>query len=100
MDQVISALRLSKEKTVTRGGKCLLARPPSLQTAASFSHADWSIRTTAQGAVMLAMVPTAGWSSILLRHLPQGMAGQGLVGLALPSGLSLLSDQELLAPPV
>lgn len=28
------------------------------------------------------------------------MAGQGLVGLALPSGLSLLSDQELLAPPV
>lgn len=49
---------------------------------------------------MLAMVPMAGQSSILLRHLPQGMAGQGLVGLALPSGLSLLSDQELLAPPV
>lgn len=49
---------------------------------------------------MLAMAPVAGQSAILLRHLPQGMAGQGLVGLALPSGPSLLSGQELLAPPV
>ena len=49
---------------------------------------------------MLTMAPIAGWSSILLRHLPQDMAGQGLVGPALPSGPSRLSGQELLAPPV
>lgn len=49
---------------------------------------------------MLAMAPTAAQSSILLRHLPRGMAGQGPVGLAPPSGPSLLFGQELLAPPV
>lgn len=68
-------------------------------TAASFSHTDGSIRTTAQGAMMLAMASMADQGSSLLKHIPQGMAGQGPVGPALPSGPSLLSGLELLAPP-
>lgn len=62
-------MRLNREKTVvTRGGKPLLARPPLPQMAASFSHADRSIRTTAQGAMMLTMAPVAGPSCLDTYH--------------------------------